>query len=103
MRRSGATTRRGTTAVTIFTTAKMKKILFIICILAFGWEATAQYKYGLTPMTYSAYMESIQSDPKKELIDLEKFVPGLVMDIRYATTNNFTGEKIYSLAKAYAR
>jgi D-alanyl-D-alanine dipeptidase len=81
----------------------MKRTFFIICILAFGREATAQYKYGLTPMTYSAYMESIQSDPKKELVDLEKFVPGLVMDIRYATTNNFTGEKIYTLAKAYAR
>jgi len=26
-----------------------------------------------------------------------------VLDIRYATTNNFTGEKIYSIAKAYAR
>jgi zinc D-Ala-D-Ala dipeptidase len=81
----------------------MKKVFFIICILAFGREATAQYKYGLTPMTYSAYMESIQSDPKKELVDLEKFIPDLAMDIRYATTNNFTGEKIYTLAKAYAR
>ena len=39
----------------------------------------------------------------KELIDLEKFIPGVVLDIRYATTNNFTKEKIYALSKAYAR
>lgn len=38
-----------------------------------------------------------------ELVDLEKIIPGLQLDIRYATTNNFTGEVIYKLAKAYAR
>jgi D-alanyl-D-alanine dipeptidase len=81
----------------------MKKAFFIVCILTFGWEANAQYKYGLKPMTYTAYVESVRSDPKKELIDLEKFVPGLVLDIRYATKNNFTGEQIYTLSKAYAR
>jgi D-alanyl-D-alanine dipeptidase len=37
------------------------------------------------------------------LIDLTKFIPGIVLDIRYATTNNFTGEQIYNLARAYAR
>src|SRR5690606_38051450 len=33
----------------------------------------------------------------------ERFIPGVKMDIRYATTNTFTGERIYTLAKAYAR
>ena len=37
------------------------------------------------------------------MVDLENFIPGIVLDIRYATTNNFTKEKIYNLAKAYAR
>jgi D-alanyl-D-alanine dipeptidase len=81
----------------------MKRIFLITCILAFVWETNAQYKYGLKPMTYREYLESVKSDPRKELIDLEKFVPGLVMDIRYATKNNFTGDQIYTLAKAYAR
>jgi len=63
----------------------------------------AQYKYGLTPVTYDQYQQQVKISPEKELIDLEKFIPGIVLDIRYATTNNFTGELIYNLSKAYAR
>ena len=77
---------------------------FLIFFLFLPSVAFAQKnKYGLNPMNYEQYKESIKSNPEKELIDLEKFVPGLILDIRYATTNNFTGQKIYNLAKAYAR
>ncbi|MDL5046370.1 M15 family metallopeptidase [Oscillatoria amoena NRMC-F 0135] len=65
--------------------------------------AYAQYPYGLNPVRYEQYLMQVKSDPSKELVDLEKFIPGIVLDIRYATTNNFTGEKIYNVAKAYAR
>jgi D-alanyl-D-alanine dipeptidase len=69
------------------------------------WSSVAQgqNKYGLKATTYEGYLESIKSNSEKELIDLETFVPGIVLDIRYATTNNFTGERIYTLSKAYAR
>lgn len=80
----------------------MIRLLFIITFFTCS-EASAQNKYGLKVMALEEYKGSIKSNPQKELIDLEKFVPGLVMDIRYATTNNFTGEKIYNMAKAYAR
>jgi D-alanyl-D-alanine dipeptidase len=50
-----------------------------------------------------AYQKSLVDQPEKELVDLEKFIPGVVLEIRYATTNNFTKEKIYNQAKAYAR
>jgi D-alanyl-D-alanine dipeptidase len=36
----------------------------------------------------------------KELIRMD---PTLVLDIRYASTNNFIGEKIYDCAKCYLR
>jgi D-alanyl-D-alanine dipeptidase len=65
--------------------------------------AQAQNKYGLKATTLGEYRLSVKVNPKKELVDLEKFIPGIVLDIRYATTNNFTKEKIYNLAKAYAR
>ena len=73
-------------------------LLWVCCTSLF-----AQNKYGLKPTDYEGYLKSIKTNPEKELIDLEKFIPGIVLDIRYATTNNFTGEKIYNLAKAYAR
>lgn len=80
---------------------------FLIALLAFHPFATlplyAQYKYGLKPTNLEQYRQSIKANPEKELIDLEKFIPGIVLDIRYATTNNFTKQQIYTLAKAYAR
>ena len=63
----------------------------------------SQNKYGLSPTKLQEYRQSIKANPDNELIDLEKTIPGIVLDIRYATTNNFTGERIYTLSKAYAR
>ncbi len=80
----------------------MRRFVFFVFILV-TVTAQAQYKYGLRPMTYDEYLTAVKSAPRKELVDLSKFVPGLVLDIRYATTNNFTGTQIYNLAKAYAR
>lgn len=82
----------------------MKKLLIVFCLLTYSsFQSTAQNKYGLTPTDYQGYLKSVQVNPNKELVDLEKLIPGIVLDIRYATTNNFTGEQIYTLAKAYAR
>lgn len=38
-----------------------------------------------------------------ELVDLEKFCPGILLDIRYASENNFTGKILYEAPKAYLR
>ena len=77
---------------------------WLCTILLFITLATqAQYKYGLTPVTLEKYKSSQTANPQNELVNLEKFIPGIKLDIRYATTNNFTKEKIYNLARAYAR
>lgn len=76
----------------------------LLVLLALAWRpVSGQYKYGLIPTAYNAYIKSLEGHPEKELIDLEEYIPGLVLDIRYATANNFTGERIYEEAKAYAR
>ncbi len=79
----------------------MKHVLFFL--ISFPVLLQAQYKYGLTPVTLEQYQQQVKANPEKELIDLEKFIPGIVLDIRYATSNNFTGEVIYYLPRAYAR
>jgi D-alanyl-D-alanine dipeptidase len=38
-----------------------------------------------------------------ELADVQKLIPGLVLDIRYATTNNFTGQRLYPFSRCYLR
>ncbi len=72
-------------------------------IILFPAIVFSQTKYGIDPVKVLQYKASIKSNPEKELVDLEKFIPGIVLDIRYATKNNFTKEKVYNLAKAYAR
>jgi D-alanyl-D-alanine dipeptidase len=81
----------------------MRSVFIFLLFLSPSAFGQAKYKYGLQPTTFEQYKESLKGNPQKELVDLEKFIPGMVMDIRYATTNNFTGQRIYRLAKAYAR
>lgn len=49
------------------------------------------------------YYKSVEEDPDNQLIDLEGYIPYLVLDIRYATDNNFVGKQIYTAPKAYLR
>lgn len=80
-----------------------KEVFILVLLISFAQGSAAQYKYGIQPLGYEAYLQSVSSDPQKELVDLTEYMPGVVLDIRYATTNNFTGEKIYDHAAAYAR
>lgn len=77
----------------------MRTLLLLFTVVV----SHAQYRYGLIPATYANYQQQVKDNPEKELVNLEKFIPGIVLDIRYATTSNFTHEKIYNLARAYAR
>jgi zinc D-Ala-D-Ala dipeptidase len=40
---------------------------------------------------------------REELVDVQQTIPGIVLDIRYATTNNFTGQQLYPFSKCYLR
>lgn len=80
----------------------MKKPLLTLFVLI-SITTSAQNKYGLRATTFTEYKQTLSANPEKELVDIEKVIPNIVLDIRYATTNNFTGEKIYNLARAYAR
>lgn len=80
---------------------KLKWLLAFVLFIPLTTQA--QYKYGLTPVTLEKYVSNKKTNPQNELINLEKHIPGVKLDIRYATTNNFTKEKIYNLSRAYAR
>ncbi len=79
----------------------MKKWVIIFLLIPF--LSQAQYKYGLKVSNYTEYKASLTAHPEKELIDLEIFIPNIVLDIRYATTNNFVKQKVYNFSKAYSR
>lgn len=51
--------------------------------------------YGL-PVVNSAliYHKSLKSNPEKQMVSLVQ-IPGIIMDLRYASTNNFMHKKLY--------
>lgn len=81
----------------------MKKNVFflLICLSAVVF---AQNPYGLTVISdYKAYKKSVKTNPNNELLDIKKAIPTIVLDIRYATKNNFMQQIMYKQAKAFAR
>ena len=61
-------------------------------------------KYGARVVeSVEFYQETVAKNSEKQLVDLEKFIPGIVLDIKYATPNNFTKQTLYSKPKAFAR
>jgi len=80
----------------------MRGVFFFLFLLVHVF-VQAQNKYGLRTLNLAEYEKTVAANPDKALINLEKFVPGIHLDIRYATKNNFTNEQIYNLPRAYAR
>ena len=82
---------------------RMLNVEVLVLLVMISFSSFAQNKYGLKATTFPEYKASLKTAPEKELVNLETFIPDIKLEIRYATTNNFTGEKIYNLSRAYAR
>ena len=65
--------------------------------------ATPYEKHIKVIRSVDAFQEAVNQNPEDELVDIEQYVPGIKLDIRYATANNFTGEQIYTQPKAFVR
>lgn len=48
-------------------------------------------------------MTGCQMPRKSDFVEVRKFIPGIALDIRYATTNNFTGQILYPSDKCLLR
>ncbi|MCW7502652.1 M15 family metallopeptidase [Leptospira paudalimensis] len=77
------------------------RIFQMIILIIFSIEAEPK-PTGLLVFGEKEYKSSYQNDPNRELVNLET-IPEILLDIKYATTDNFTGQKIYKVAKAFAR
>lgn len=84
------------------------KNVFVIFLLSLCLNACAQKNaqnpYGLKVINdYKAYKADLKNNPDNELIDIKKAIPSIVLDIRYATKNNFMQQVMYKQARAFAR
>jgi zinc D-Ala-D-Ala dipeptidase len=50
-----------------------------------------------------SYLKQIKIRPELRLVEIKKYIPEISLDIRYATTNNFTHKRMYRQAVAFAR
>ncbi len=79
--------------------------LFLSAVIASGQtQKENKNPYNLKLInTTSEYKNLVANNPQMEMMDIEKAIKNIVLDIRYATDNNFTGEVIYEAPRAFAR
>lgn len=83
----------------------MKQVLFFFWVLASSQiYAQKTNPFGLAVITTpEEYRKSVADNPEKQLVELIEYIPGLKLDIRYATKNNFANQAVYKQARAFAR
>ncbi|HEX3107946.1 MAG TPA: M15 family metallopeptidase [Thermoanaerobaculia bacterium] len=75
----------------------------LVLLLAACAASVPPNKYGLRVVPDRATYEKLAArDPEQRLVDVST-IPGVRIDVRYATTNNFMHEQLYPIAKVYLR
>lgn len=84
----------------------MKRFVLLAALITVSTVAFAQkYKYidSSKVMGLDSYLKDIKAHPDTRLVEIKKYIPEIALDIRYATTNNFTHRQMYTEAQAFAR
>ena len=70
-----------------------------------GYPSTPKYFQlrATLALLFSCFLVSLPYADESPLVDLEQFIPGLRVEIRYATTDNFMKEKLYPEARCLLR
>lgn len=67
-------------------------LVFIVGIIQLRTIALAQVK---TVKSARIYRQQVSTDSLQKMIEIKTLIPGVIYDLRYATTNNFTHTKLY--------
>ncbi len=80
------------------------KWLLLIAPIFFIGQSLYDYEKNIVVIRDTAiYKMQVNTSAANQLVDIIDYVPNIKLDIRYATTNNFTGEKIYKSPRAFVR
>ncbi len=74
--------------------------LFFIVLIYVGFWINQPL---LSPLKTFAPVSAFVAQRDTNLVDLQQLDPSLVLELKYATTDNFTKQKLYVCAKAYLR
>jgi len=71
-------------------------LLFLILPSGLYGQELRIGKYGLAYIDkVQDYQESVIIDSTKQMVDVERMIHTIVLDLRYASTNNFMGKRMY--------
>lgn len=77
---------------------------YLLILLFIGTKVSAQnYRDSLHVANRAQYLQQVKANPDKALVEIKKYIHGIQLDIRYATTNNFMQQRMYSQARAFTR
>lgn len=77
---------------------------FIVLAACASAPVIVPNQYGLRVVPdYKTYEQTVRLDSSKRLVDVERAVPGVRIDVRYATSNNFMHRPLYPIAKVFLR
>ena len=78
----------------------VRRIFVLVLLLSFALAATAS---AATAIASTAVASSEDELVAAGFVEPSKVDPTIILDIRYATTNNFTGQQVYPSARCYLR
>ncbi len=79
-------------------------VIFSTSTILYAQDAILN-KYGLWVIKDTKTLNAvIRPDSNKQMLDIKKLIPTIILDLRYATTNNFMHKKLYpSITTTYLR
>ena len=76
-------------------------LILLACATA---PAIPKNQYGLEVVRdLRTYQRLVALDPDKQLVNVQREIPGVVIDVRYATANNFMHTPLYPIARVFLR
>lgn len=80
----------------------MRRYILTALTFTLGFNAIAQ-QHKPHVLSVQDYTQQIKTEPDKRLVELVKVIPGIKLDIKYATTDNFMHRVMYAQPRAFAR
>ena len=75
-------------------------VFLLLTSLALFSQSKVSNKYGLLVIKdINILQKEIKLNPNKRMVDLRKFIPGISLDLKYATKDNFMHQRLYPRIK----